>query len=251
MGGLARVIGVVGASGGIGTTCLAAALATRAAATGRRVACADAGPWGGGIEAVFDLESCPGARWPDLADARGRLDGAVLLRHLPQSTDGVRVLSATTAEPGTADEATGPTRPAAVATVLGALARAVDTLVLDLGTAPAGGREPSEAMTASGDLLLVVGSGVPALSRASRAAAAVTVGDAERVWLVQRCPRGRADLAGLVAERLGLPLLGAVYDDPRLDDALVRGVAPGSTRGRIGDVADRLLSQLWREEGAA
>jgi len=262
--GGAAVVGVLGASGGVGTSCVAAALATVAARTGLRTVCADASAHGGGIDALFDLESRPGARWPDLAAARGRLDGAALLRHLPVSADGVHVLAAAD-QP--ADQPPGQplgSEGADPGPVLTALAAAADALVLDLGTAggagPIGAVGPAAAgsgpPSGSGppccdDLILVVGAGVPALARAGRAAAIVAAGGAGRAWLVQRVPRGRADLADLVAERLGLPLLGVVPDDPRLDDALARGVPPGAARTRLGALADRFWGVLAAQERIA
>lgn len=270
----ARVVGVVGASGGIGTSCLAAALATRAAMAGQTVVCADADPGGGGLDALFDLESRPGIRWPDLMGVRGHLDGAMLLGHLPESAQGVAVLSAAgvdagpvppikRADDGSPDVATDLDPDAAIAdrqahpgtavprVVVSALAAAVDTMVLDLGGVASLGRGSLIGAQACGDLVLVVGASVPALARAGRAASALTAADTERVWLAQRCPRGRADLADLVTEHLGLPLLGVILDDPRLDAALVRGVAPGSSRSRIGDAADSMWRALARQERAA
>lgn len=254
-----RVVGVTGASGGVGTSCLAAALATRAALQGARAACADAHPLGGGIDALFDLESRPGARWPDLARVDGRVAGEALLRHLPVSADGVWVLSAGVAALDPADPA-GPLAaedPADRAPhgspqpVLAGLASGLDRLVLDLGTASeVVPPDPGVAALCS-DVVLVVGAGVPALARALRAAAVVSGWCSDRVWLAQRCPRGQGDLADLVAGRLGLPLLGAVPDDPRLDQALARGSAPGAGRSRIGALADDFWAVLARQERVA
>lgn len=255
----ARCVGVAGASGGIGTSCLAAALATQAARRGDAVLCADATPSGGGIDALFDVESRPGARWPDLAQARGRLDGSALLRHLPVSSDGVHVLSAAAAgadSPPRAEESAGTAGSAGAAAgagpraVLAALAGVVDLVVLDLGAADSGlgGVLPPPGVS---DLVLVVGAGVPALARAGRAAAVATAAAVDRVWLAQRCPRGGAHLADLVAEKLGLPLIGVVLDDPRLDDALARGIAPGAGRGRLADAAAGLWTALVAQERVA
>ena len=257
----ARVVGVVGASGGVGTSCLACALAVRSALAGDLVGCADATPGGGGIDALFDAESRPGARWPDLAQARGRVDGAALVRHLPAAAAGVRVLSARPdAHEGSRPDAHEGSRPDAheahpdalgadPAPVLQALAVAVDTLILDLGTPWSGGA--LAGIEACDDVVLVVGSGVPALARAAGAAALVRDAARGRAWLAQRAPRGCADLAELVADRLELPLLGLVLDDPRLDDALARGVVPGTHRSRLGDVAERMWRLLRAQERAA
>lgn len=242
----ARVVGVVGASGGVGTSCLACALAVRSALAGDVVACADAAPSGGGIDALFDAESRPGARWPDLAQARGRLDGAALLQHLPAAAAGVRVLSA---RPDALDAPRPDALESDPALVLHALATAVDTVVLDLGT-PWSGSSLS-GIAACDDVVLVVGAGVPALARAAGAAGIVREAAPGRAWLAQRAPRGCADLADLVADRLELPLLGVVLDDPRLDEALARGAVPGTPRSRLGDVAERMWRLLRVQERAA
>ena len=243
----------MGGSGGVGTSCLAAALATRAALRGGLVACADAAGSGGGIDALFDLESAPGARWPDLAGARGRLDGAAVLAHLPVSAGGVAVLAAVPTPPGEA-AAGGSDVGAATVPVLVALAEAVHVLVVDLGCVFEGRPWLEPLLAACPDVVLVTGAGVPALARAAAAGAALeaAMGAAGgRAWLAQRCPRGRADLAELVAERLGMPLLAAVFDEPQLDDRLARGVPPGTARGRLAEAVEAMWRVLDAQERAA
>ena len=71
---------------------LTAAIAIRAAQTGLRPVCLDGDRLGGGLDVTLGIEQERGVRWPDLAGARGRLDGPELLRRLP-SVDGVGVLS--------------------------------------------------------------------------------------------------------------------------------------------------------------
>ncbi|MGZ4743893.1 MAG: P-loop NTPase [Oryzihumus sp.] len=101
----AHVIGVVGGSGGVGATVLAAALATRAAATGRTVACVDGDVLGGGLDVTFGLEQEPGLRWPDLAAALGRGSMA------PSCSAGCRPPTGWQSCPSTApDRASRPTR---------------------------------------------------------------------------------------------------------------------------------------------
>lgn len=238
----ARTIGVLGASGGIGTSCLAAGVATRAARHGLRVACADAWPGSGGIDVFFDREARPAARWPDLADARGRLEGGSLTTLLPRSEQGVVLLAASPAGPLVGQ--------AAVAHTLTALQEVTDLLVLDLGVADAAMTFPLPC----DDLVLVAGYTVPALSRAVAAAhllERVPEGQARRIWLVQRCPRGRGDLAEQVAVRLGLPLLGTLFDDPKVDAQLARGRPPGDRAGRYADAVEDVLAGLSRQDHAA
>src|SRR5450631_1669926 len=88
----AHIIGVVGGSGGVGASVLTAAIAIRAAEAGMRPVALDGDRLGGGLDVTLGIEQERGVRWPDLAGARGRIDGDELLRRLP-SVDGVGVLS--------------------------------------------------------------------------------------------------------------------------------------------------------------
>ena len=56
------VLGVLGASGGVGSTALATACAVRSAAAGRDVVLVDAHPWGGGIEMMAGTDAEAGLR---------------------------------------------------------------------------------------------------------------------------------------------------------------------------------------------
>src|SRR6478672_5496568 len=88
-----RVVGVIGASGGVGSSTLAVALALRATPAVGAVTCVDLVLQAGGLDVTACVEHLPGLRWPDLAGARGRLDGADLMEALPAEGP-VRVLAA-------------------------------------------------------------------------------------------------------------------------------------------------------------
>jgi len=134
----ARLIGVVGARGGIGASSLAAALArrlaqgragrarrpVRGARTSTTVALVDLDGAGGGLDVLLGIEEADGLRWPDLRGARGEVSGAELTSLLPRWS-GVTVLSADRARPG------APSGEVARA-VLDALRESHDWVVLDL-----------------------------------------------------------------------------------------------------------------------
>ncbi len=257
-----RVLAILGASGGVGASCLAAAVATRASARGRRVLAVDGEGTLGRLDVLFDRESAPGVRWPDLADARGRVDGEALLAQLPTSAEGVHVLSGREAGPPPAGRPLVPGDPAgapaegsglapdAVVAVLSALACpdvGLDVIVVDLCRSA-----DASALFAPRcqDLAVLVGCGVPALARAGDAVrrADDLVPKGCRVWVAQRCPRTRSDLGDVVSEALGVPLITIVGDDPDLDQRLSRGLAPGSGRGPLAAAADRVLRCLDEQE---
>jgi hypothetical protein len=74
------VIGVIGGSGGVGTSSFAAVLA--AVAGGATLVDLDVA--GAGIDVTLGIESVPGARWSGLQVAGGRLDPDTLVGGLPR-----------------------------------------------------------------------------------------------------------------------------------------------------------------------
>lgn len=89
---MGHVIAFVPASGGVGATSLAAAVAVRGAAAGRRTVAVDLDRLAGRLDVVLGVEEQPGWRWPRLAGVAGLVDGGLLARQLP-TADGVAVLA--------------------------------------------------------------------------------------------------------------------------------------------------------------
>ena len=85
---------VVGASGGVGASTFAAAVARTQSAVDGRALLVDAHPCSGGLDLLLGVEAEPGARWPELTVGDGSIDAADLYRALPSTPDGVAVLSA-------------------------------------------------------------------------------------------------------------------------------------------------------------
>ena len=88
--GAGPMICVVGASGGVGASTIAAALAFVAARQGERSALIDTDCRGGGLDLLVGAERFDGWRWPQLARARGHL--GEVSSQLP-CVDGMDVLS--------------------------------------------------------------------------------------------------------------------------------------------------------------
>ena len=88
-----HVVGVLGASGGLGASTLAVALAGSAVPVHPPVVCVDGHIERGGLDVTACVEHLPGVRWGDLAGVRGEVAVADLLRELPRA-GGVPVLSA-------------------------------------------------------------------------------------------------------------------------------------------------------------
>ncbi len=223
-----RVLGVVGARGGVGASTLAALVAARGS---RRTATVlvDLDEAAGGLDVLVGLEGTDGARWPDLAQARGDVDGHDVVALLPR-WGRVAVLSADRARPGPVDREVR-------SDVLRALTAVAGLVVLDLGrgAALAGGAAGcgGVALLASRDLRSVAG------AVALRGALTATGAD---VGLVVRGPAPGGLGAAELAEAVGLPLLWAGRGDRRVGRAAEQGVLTG--HGPAGAAAAAVL-EAW------
>jgi MinD-like ATPase involved in chromosome partitioning or flagellar assembly len=217
---VARVIAVVGGSGGVGASLFAGALAAVAAAPDRPSLLIDLDVTGGGIDVVLGMEAAPGARWSGLRLAGGELDAQVLLDGLVPWA-GCRVLAADVIEVDAA----------AVAQVLDAVDLALDTVVIDLPRVPGPARD---AALARSDLVVVIARG----DVAGVVAAHAQVQSLPAVPIGVLAHRGEID-ARHVVDLVGAPLLGrlpwrpgARPDPARLPRAL-RAVAGGVLAGLV------------------
>ena len=229
----ADIIGVAGGSGGVGASVLTAAIAVRAAQAGLRPVALDGDRLGGGLDVTFGIEQERGVRWPDLAGARGCVDGPELLRRLP-SVDGVGVLSFDRARDV-------PLTSAIVREVILALSVSADVVVVDL---PRPDHAIFAALAPSIDaMVLLAGSGICDLAGAS-AIASHLIGACDEVWLCLRTSGRGSHLADTVAGALDLPLLAVVREEVSLAADVLHGIPPGSSaKGALAAAADTVLAR--------
>ena len=234
LGPRARVVGVVGGRGGAGTSSLAAALAAVAARRGHRTFLVDADPLGGGLDLALGCEEEDGLRWPDLAEARGRVSAHALTSLVPRA-NGVGVLAWDRGAPSSVPSD-------AVAAVLDAAARGNDLVVVDL---PRAGDEAVVAAASAIETLLLL---LPAEVRAVAAAGRVRSRYADLVADVRVVVRGPSPSgldAQAIADALALPLAGAMRADKALPASLEHGIPPaGRQRGPLAALARRLINEL-------
>lgn len=217
------VVGVVGASGGLGASTLGVALAVRASRRFGVCVAVDARSGGGGLDVTAGLEHLPGLRWGDLAESRGEVDGAAVLTGLPHD-GGLRVLAA---------RGSRPRAPVERAVVAG-LAQVSPVTVLDLG-------RRFELVELCTHLVLVAGSTARRLADATAVVREPALAEVTP-WLVLRT-RGRDPVSGeAVAAHLDLPLAGVLREDPGVRGDEDRALVPGTRgKGSLATLADRVL----------
>lgn len=227
------VLGVVGASGGVGASTMTVALGVVALRGGLRCVCLDARPLGGGLDVVAGLDREPGLRWPQLDRVDGPVPGSDLLAHLP-CTARLPVLSH-------GRQGAGEVPDAAAEGVLAGLREAVDLCVVDLP----GVSHPGWSWWSSrvDTLLLVAGHVLPALAAASVVAPMVPAPPGG-VWLAQRVGRRHGDLPEVSGRVLDLPVAAGVPDDPGVARALHRGQPPAGSAGPLRRSCETTLAVL-------
>ena len=230
--GRGAVVALMGGSGGVGTSTLAAALALCGARDGLRALLLDADLGGGGIDILLGAEHLSGWRWGRFDAARGHLGD--LAGQLPHC-DGVDVLAA--------DRAVGAStalRPEQLAAVLGS---AFPQPRPDRRRPAPGPRPGTGAGPAPLRPVLLAGPGRHPRGCRGRPRRALALPRCRRLELIVRTGRGTCSTPGVVADALDLPLAGASGGGPRAP-------ARGRARRPAGPVA-RSLARVGSAGGCS
>lgn len=238
--GHGRMLCVIGGSGGVGASTLAAGLAMVGARLAERSMLVDADPLGGGVDLLVGAERVDGWRWPRLASARGHLGD--LTGQLPH-VDGVDVLSMDRETPER-----GPDAEQMTSVVLSAL-RSHRLTIVDVPRSL--GPAAREAIRRADLVLLVVQADVRGVA-AGRALISQLDQACRQLALVVRLGRARNLSPDPVASGLGLPLVGTIADDPGLIVAAESGDPPArSSRSALARTCRAILEDLLSERSAA
>lgn len=225
-GAPARVIGVIGGSGGAGCSTFAAALATVSATSGPTLL-VDCDPHGAGLDRVLGLELIEGVRWDALERTSGRMSGRALRLSVPRRGDlGVLTWHSTSG---------ASLQPFAIRDVLAAAGRGHATVVLDLPRG--GGSLVDELVARVDDVVLVVVPTVVGVASAARVASRLP---RDRLRAVVRGAGAGADQ---VAALTGSRLVTAMGQQRGLDEAIDLGAGPlRSRRGPLAKAAAAVLA---------
>jgi secretion/DNA translocation related CpaE-like protein len=213
--GEACVVAIMGGVGGAGASCFASALAVEAGRRGLRVLLVDGDPLGGGLDLLLGIETADGLRWPDVGPHAGALTARSLSEALP-STGNVWVLSAGRGAAPQHMRAEG---------LLAAARRGFDVVVCDVNRQVDG---LGSDLLAHALLTVVV---VPEDVRSVAAASSVIEGLAARASsVVAVAARRRPGLSrAAMAATLGVPVLGRVGRDRRLQESIDHGAGLGAS----------------------
>lgn len=248
-----RVIGVVGACGGAGASVVAACVAHGLLRSGERTTLVDLDAHGPGTDLLLGTDGVRGARWPDLAEARGEVEGTGVVAALPR-WGAVPVLSGTASGVPPHDDV--------VLDVCRGLVQAGESLVLDLprpgawGSATRPGLGAAEVpgsdglavrtlLAGCGTALLVVPLTLPGVVGAQRVRDSLRRTGVADVRVVMRGPAPGSVDQDDVAAALGLPVLAVMARDAGLAGAVERGEGPAvSRRATLGRLAADVAAAL-------
>lgn len=206
-----RTVAVIGGCGGVGASTLAAGLAFACHQGGQHAALVDLDVTGGGLDLLLGAERVAGWRWPQLAFVGGRVGD--LGGGLPQ-IEGVTLVSMARGE--ALDVGREP-----LATVLGALVRHHDLVVLDPGRSASG--VVRDGVAAAGVVVLIVRGDVRGVAAARETLQTLEV--AEPLVLV-RPMAGTGVVLGQVEQALGLPVMAELPHERRLVEFAELGEPP-------------------------
>jgi secretion/DNA translocation related CpaE-like protein len=240
--GSGHLVAVVGGSGGVGVSISAAALAFAGAQRGLTTMLVDADPLGGGIDLLVGAEEEPGWRWPRLQNARGHL--GTLIGALPH-VDGVDVLSMGR---GNKRSDLGPGAEQMTSVLLSAT-RSHELVVVDVPRLlTSAGRE---ALRRADTVLLLVLAQLRGIAAAQQMVGLLDEA-CTALSLVARTQRPRTLSAEVVADGLGLTLVGSWADDSTVARTVARGEPPGrANRGELARGCRLLLDNLMAGPKAA
>lgn len=237
---LGPVIAVVGACGGVGASCLAAAIALTAARAETRVLLCDLDPLGAGLQVLLGMESVPGARWGDISAAQGRIHRGALRQALPliPGGRGHAMLLGFGDRPGRG----GSVGVGAVEAVLGAAARDGDTAVVDVPRALTAAAE--RVVTRAALTALVVPADVRGCYAAARLIPSLSDLGAT-LGLVVRGPSPGGVGPSDIADALRLPVVASMRPQPGLARSVdAGGGLAGRPRGPLAGAARSVLDAV-------
>lgn len=222
----AKVIGVIGASGGIGASLLASLIATDYAESKHSVLLTELSKTSGGLDVLWGIEENRGLRWSDLAGNNRLFFNQDFLRALP-SSNGVAILSTDAKNLNVEFEITNK---------IEQMQKCVDVLIIDL--AKPENPDFTKAIEICDEVIFMVGSTIRSVSAANQLK--LIYPKLLKSKLVVRNLAGTSLAALNIAKTLDLTLVGEITSDLKIVEQLEQGISPAqiSTSSISKTIAD-------------
>ena len=228
----ARVVSVVGGSGGAGASITAAALVLSARSRGQRCVLVDADHESSGADLLLGLDETPGLRWHHLSPSAGPPPGEQLFSSLPRSGE-CAVITRDRGDRSGLDISL-------IRSTIRALHGVVDLIVVDI---PRGAIELRAELAVESDVVFVV---VTCDLRGATSARPVvdSIRDHADVRLLARRSRGDSLTPPDIREWLDLPLGAVLPNESGITSSIDRGEPIcGQRRSRLIAACSSLLTE--------
>ncbi len=206
-----QVIGVLGASGGLGTSLFASSLAVQVALSNSTLLI-ETGSCSGGLDVLWGIEEKPGSRWPNLMNSTGKIFPIEVINSLPKVNE-VAILSTDSRNAQIPDQ---------FVEIISELVNSEHITVIDLPNF----QNPkfTELLAICSEVIIVVGSTIRSTSAANQLLQKYP--ELVSAKLVIRTLLGTSLEPLSIAKTLGLELIGQIPTDQKIVEYLEQGLSP-------------------------
>lgn len=217
-----RIIGVLGASGGLGCSLIASSIAANFATSKKSALLVETDLFSGGLDVLWGIEETKGSRWSDLINHSNQILPIDIFRSLPKSDD-VSLLSS---------DSKDSRHPENLSKTIEELSSTSDLVVIDLPK-PAH-PEFENLFGLCTEIVLLVGSTIKSISAANQLL--IQYLDSTKILLVVRNLPGTNLSALNIAKTLKLELIGQLTSDQKITEHIEQGLSPA-----------KITSSSWRK----
>jgi secretion/DNA translocation related CpaE-like protein len=205
------VIGVLGASGGVGTSLLASCLAGQFAVS-NQVVLVETNSCSGGLDVLWGIEEQSGSRWPELITSAGKILAADVIKSLP-SVGQVSILSS---------DSQNAELPKNLTSQIQDLTNSTQVIVIDLPSCESS--DFRKLLELCSEIIITVGSTIRSTNAVNQLLQKFPELTSAKIVIRTLPGTGLESLS--IAKTLGLPLIGQIPTDHKITEYLEQGISP-------------------------